>query len=127
MQDREIYDFALIRLVPVVEREEFINVGVILFSKRKKFLGMKYHINRERLSSFCESLDIDFIKAYLRGWEAICNGYPEGGPIGEFELADRFRWLAAAKSTILQCSPTHPGLCESPIKELDDLFDRYVL
>lgn len=127
MQDREIYNFALIRLVPVVEREEFINVGVILFSKRKKFLGIKYHLNRERLSSFSESLDIDCIEAYLRGWEAICNGHPEGGPIGEFDLADRFRWLAAAKSTMLQCSPTHPGLCASPEKELDDLFDRYVL
>ena len=127
MQNREIYNFALIRLVPAVEREEFINVGVILFSKRKKFLGIKYHINRERLSSFCESLDIDFIEAYLRGWKAICNGQPEGGPIGEFGLAERFRWLVAAKSTMLQCSPAHPGLCESPEKELDDLFKRYVL
>ena len=127
MQDREIYSFALIRLVPVVEREEFINIGVILFSKRKKFLGIKYHINRDRLSTFCESLDFDLLEDYLRGWEDICQGNPRGGPIGEFELADRFRWLAAAKSTVLQCSPTHPGLCTSPEKELDDLFHRYVL
>lgn len=127
MQNREIYNFALIRLVPAVEREEFINVGVILFSKRKKFLGMKYHINRERLASFSQSLDIDLVEAYLSGWEAICRGKPRGGLIGEYDLADRFRWLTAAKSTILQCSPTHPGLCESPEKELADLFDRYVL
>ncbi len=64
---------------------------------------------------------------YLRAWEAICKGGSLGGPIGELELSDRFRWLSACKSTVLQCSKTHPGLCTDPEKELEDLFKRYVL
>lgn len=127
MQDREIYNFALIRLVPVVEREEFINVGVILFSKRKKFLGIKYCLDADKIKSFADKVDLHMIEEYLKGWEGICRGDAHSGPIGEFELADRFRWLAAAKSTMIQCSPTHPGLCKSPEKELDDIFKRYVL
>jgi hypothetical protein len=127
MQDRVTYEFAIIRLVPVVEREEFINIGVILFSKRKKFLDMRYSLDKEKLASFCGLIDVNLIEQYLKGWKDICLGNPDGGPVGEFDIADRFRWLAAAKSTMLQCSPTHPGLCDSPEKELEDLFNRYVL
>jgi len=127
MQDRVTYEYAIIRLVPKVEREEFINIGVILFSKRKKFLALKYNFQKERIKVLCNTIDITLIEEYIAAWEAICKGTPQGGSIGEFDIADRFRWLAAAKSTILQCSPTHPGLCENPEKELEDLFNRYVL
>lgn len=127
MQDRLTYEFAIIRVVPKVEREEFINIGVILFSKRNKFLGIKYAIDKERLLALSNTIDIDNLDDYLRAWEEICLGTPHGGIIGEFELSDRFRWLAATKSTILQCSATHPGLCLDPKKELEDLFERYVL
>lgn len=127
MQDRVTYEFAIIRVVPKVEREEFINVGVLVFSKRKKYLGIKYTINNDRLLALSKTCDIKFIEEYLLAWESICKGAPNSGPIGKFEIADRFRWLAAAKSTILQCSPTHPGLCEHPEIELEDLFNRYVL
>ena len=126
MQDRVTYEFAIIRLVPEVEREEFINLGAILFCKRKKFLGIRYIINQERLKAFSAETDIDLIEEYLKAWELICSGDPDGGAIGEFELADRFRWLASAKSTMLQCSKTHPGLCYDPEHELDDLFEKYV-
>lgn len=127
MQDRVTYEFAIVRVVPKVEREEFINIGVLLFSKRKKYLGIKYTINNERLFALSKTIDIDILNEYLVAWEAVCKGSPNGGTIGELELSDRFRWLAAAKSTILQCSPTHPGLCKQPEKELEDLFERYVL
>lgn len=127
MQDRVTYEFAIIRLVPKVEREEFINVGVILYSKRKKYLGIKYELNNERLSALSLTINPEFIHEYLQAWEFICLGAPHGGFIGDLEISDRFRWLAASKSTILQCSPTHPGLCIDPEKELDDLFERYVL
>lgn len=127
MQDRVTYEFAIIRLVPKVEREEFINIGVILFSKRKKFLEMKYEIPFDRIKALCDTIDTGIIEEYLTAWDDICKGAPLGGTIGEFEIADRFRWLAAAKSTMIQCSPTHPGLCVFPEKELDDLFNRYVL
>lgn len=127
MQDRVTYEFTIIRVVPVVEREEFINVGVILFSKRKKYLGIKYFINNERLHALSNTTDCNFIREYLNAWELICAGEPHGGSIGKLELSDRFRWLAASKSTILQCSATHPGLCHNPEQELNDLFKRYVL
>ena len=79
-----------------------------------------------RLKAFSAETDIDLIEEYLKAWELICSGDPDGGAIGEFELADRFRWLASAKSTMLQCSKTHPGLCYDPEHELDDLFEKYV-
>ena len=126
MQDRVTYEFAIIRFVPKVEREEFINIGAILFSKRKEFLGIRYTINQERLVAFSKEIDIDLLKEYLKAWKLICDGDPVGGAIGEFELADRLRWLAAAKSTMLQCSKTHPGLCHDPERELEDLFEKYV-
>jgi hypothetical protein len=126
MQDRVTYEFAIIRFVPKVEREEFVNIGAILFSKRKKFLGIRYTIDQERLNAFSKEIDIDLLNEYLKAWELICSGNPAGGAIGELELADRFRWLAAAKSTMLQCSKTHPGLCYDPEIELEDLFEKYV-
>ena len=126
MQGKATYEFVIIRYVPKVEREEFINVGAILFSKHKKYLGIRYKIDKERLLAFSPDVDIELLQEYLEAWTLICAGDPKGGVIGGFELADRFRWLAATKSTTLQCSKTHPGLCHDPEKELDDLFEKYV-
>ena len=127
MQDRVTYEFAIIRFVPKVEREEFINVGALLFSRQKKYLGIKYSVDTQRIKALSENIDQTIIIEYLKAWEAICKGGSQGGPIGELELSDRFRWLSACKSTVLQCSKTHPGLCTDPEKELEDLFKRYVL
>ncbi len=127
MHDRVTYEFAIIRFVPKVEREEFINIGALLFSKRKKYLGIKYSVDAERLKAFSTEVDQKTIIEYLKAWENICKGGPLGGTIGEMELSDRFRWLSACKSTVLQCSKPHPGLCTDPGKELEDLFNRYVL
>ena len=127
MQNRVTYEFAVIRLVPKVEREEFLNVGVILFSKQKKYLGIRYKIDKSRISSFSTEVDTDIINKYLEAWELICNGEPNGGRIGKLELASRFRWLVASRSTIIQSSKTHPGLCHDPEKVLEDIFKRYVL
>ncbi len=126
MQDKVTYEFAIIRLIPKVEREEFINVGVLLFSKRKSYLGMRYHIDRERIKAFCSSVDIELVESYLKAWNAVCRGGKEAGRIGEMELPLRFRWLAANRSTILQCSPTHPGICQEPEKIISELYDFYV-
>lgn len=127
MQDRVTFEYAIIRLVPKVEREEFFNVGVILFSKRKKYLGIKYHINSNKLKAFAPEIELQLLNDYLNAWKLICEGNIAGGKIGEFEISDRFRWLAACRSTIIQSSKTHPGLCENPEKELQDIFDKYVL
>lgn len=127
MQDKVTYEYAVIRLVPKVEREEFLNIGVILFSKRKKYLGIRYKVDKNRIESFSESTDIELIKKYIHAWELICQGEPHGGAIGKFELSSRFRWLTASRSTIIQSSKTHPGLCHNPEEILEELFQRYVL
>jgi len=127
MHNRVTYEYAVIRLVPKVEREEFLNIGVILYSKNKKFLGIKYNVDHARISAFSNEVDIDLINKYLEAWELICKGSPDGGRIGTLDLALRFRWLVASRSTIIQSSKTHPGLCNDPEKVLEDLFQRYVL
>ena len=127
MQDKDTFEYAIIRLVPKVEREEFFNVGVLLFSKQKKFLGIKYHIDLEKLNAFAPEIEITVLNAYLNAWKLICDGAPSGGKIGTLELSDRFRWLTACRSTIIQSSKTHPGLCKNPEEALQDIFEKYVL
>ncbi|TXD49574.1 MULTISPECIES: DUF3037 domain-containing protein [unclassified Polaribacter] len=127
MQDKVTFEYAIIRLVPKVEREEFFNIGVILFSKRKKFLNIKYHINPNKLKSLAPDLELATLNAYLNAWKIICEGKSSAGKIGELEISDRFRWLAACRSTIIQSSKTHPGLCENPEMELESIFEKYVL
>lgn len=127
MHNRVIYEYSVIRLVPKVEREEFLNIGVILFSKRKKFLGMKYLIEKDKVLSFSKGVDLDNIKRYLEAWQLVCQGGKGSGPIGQLDMASRFRWLVAARSTIIQSSRPHPGLCEDPEVVLGYLFQRYVL
>ena len=127
MQDKYTFEYAIIRIVPKVEREEFFNVGVILFSKGKKFLDLKYHIDPDKLKAFSTEMALDLLKDYLNAWKLICDGAPSGGKIGKMELSDRFRWLTACRSTIIQSSKTHPGLSDDPKKTLEDIFKKYVL
>ena len=127
MPNKVTYEYAIIRIVPKVEREEFMNVGVILFSKRKKYLDIKYHLDEKRLTAFSETIDIDWIQKYLAAWKLVCDGSPAGGKIGSLDIAVRYRWLTANRSSIIQSSNTHPGLCDAPEKVLEDLFKRYVL
>lgn len=127
MLNKVTYEYAIIRVVPKVEREEFINVGVILFSKRKRFLDLKYQIDADRLLAFAPELDLELIRSYLKSWELICQGGQAGGPIGQLEIQVRFRWLTANRSTIIQSSAVHPGLCEHPKEVLERLFTAYVL
>lgn len=127
MPDKIIYEYAIIRILPKVEREEFINVGVILYARRKKYLGIQYHLDKNRLIAFSKDMDIDKIEKYLKAWELVCRGGLSGGPIGGLEQHVRYRWLTASRSSIIQSSATHPGLCEDPEKMLADIFERYVL
>lgn len=127
MPDKCTFEYAIIRLVPKVEREEFFNVGVILFSKRKKFLGIKYQIDQKRFDAFANEMELNTLHDYLNAWKLVCEGTPSGGVIGKLELSDRFRWLTAARSTIIQSSKTHPGLCHDPEKELEAIYKKYVL
>lgn len=127
MQERHLFEYAVIRVVPRVEREEFLNVGVILYCSRQKFLRVLFKIDEERLRVFSADLDIQELQAYLLSFEKISKGGREGGPIGQFPIADRFRWLTAVRSTVVQTSPVHPGLCLDAQQTLENLFSKLVL
>ena len=126
MLDKALFEFATIRYIPKVERGEFINIGAFLLCQEKNFLKLKYEIDEERLTVFSETYDLEMIGSYLQSWEAICAGSPQGGEIGKLELPVRFRWLTAPRSTIIQCSAVHSGLCTDPDKKLNDIFSKFV-
>ncbi|MBX5484547.1 MAG: DUF3037 domain-containing protein [Myxococcaceae bacterium] len=120
------FDYAVIRIVPRVEREEFINAGVILFCAVKDFLGAKVHLDEARLRAIDPAIDPSEVRAHLEAISRICLGGPDAGPIGRLPRKERWHWLVAPKSTILQCSPVHSGLCEDPAAALERVFDRMV-
>jgi hypothetical protein len=127
MQDKHLYEYAVIRVVPKVEREEFLNIGVVLYCSRPKFLQTLFMLDKERLGLFLLTPDIQQLSAYLLAFERICNGDAAGGPISKLPPAERFRWLTAARSTVLQTSRVHPGLCMDPGETLARLYDQLVL
>lgn len=111
MPEKHLFEYAVIRVVPCVEREEFINVGVVLYCPAQGFLQTIFTLNEARLHAFCAGLEILELEKCLRAFGQICAGNPEGGTIGTLPIAARFRWLTAMRSTIVQTSPVHPGLC----------------
>ena len=125
MQDKHLYEYAVIRVVPRVEREEFLNVGVVLYCARPRFLGVRFALNEQRLGAFAP--DLLQLAEYLLAFERICKGDPSGGPIAALAPAERFRWLTATRSTVLQTSRVHPGFCVSPEETLGRLFGELVL
>ncbi len=124
MQGSHLFEYAVIRVVPHVEREEFINVGVILICPDKKFLKSKVAVNETRLRAVCDEIDMDELNRHIGSFQRICSGGPDSGPIGKLPLKERFRWLTASRSTILQTSPVHPGLCHDPQEMLDKLYAK---
>ncbi|MBL7911045.1 MAG: DUF3037 domain-containing protein [Bacteroidia bacterium] len=127
MQDKYLYEYSVIRVVPLVEREEFINVGIILFCKKEKFIKMYFEVNEKKLSFFCKDIDLEQITLNLRSFEKITNGDKDGGPIAEMDTASRFRWLTAVKSSVIQTSRPHPGLCTDLEQTAKRLFEELVL
>jgi hypothetical protein len=126
MQDRQLFEYAVVRVVPHVEREEFLNVGVVLLCASQRFLQARFEWNEQRLKCLCQETDFDELKGYIESFERICAGGKQAGPIGQLSLAERFRWLTAARSTVLQTSKVHPGLCADAGKTLDRLFNELV-
>ena len=113
--------------MPRVEREEFLNVGVILYCPRQKFLQAVFTLDKERLSALSPSLDIKELEDHLRAFRQIALGETEGGPISKLDIASRFRWLTASRSTIVQTSKVHPGFCGDPAAALQRLHHSLVL
>lgn len=126
MQDKLLYEYAVVRLVPKVEREEFLNIGVVLYCAEKKFLDVLFCVDEERISLFTPKLDIDELKSYLEAFNEICKGAADGGPVAKLSIAERFRWLTATRSTIVQSSKVHPGFCIEPGDKLQQLYGQLV-
>ena len=127
MQDKHLFEYAVIRVVPRVEREEFLNVGVIVYCSRLKYLELIYTLDTDRLLAFYPKLDIAELAQHLQAFEAITKGSKDGGPIAQLDLANRFRWLTATRSTILQSSKVHPGFCGDPAAALQRMHATLVL
>ena len=127
MQGKHLFEYAVIRVLPRVEREEFINVGIILFSKRAKYIRMMYKLDEKRLGLFSTELDIDLLGKTLISFEKICNGTKDGGVIAQFDIPERFRWLTAVRSSCIQTSRPHPGFAENLDIKVKQLFEELVL
>ncbi|MBL0740383.1 DUF3037 domain-containing protein [Chryseolinea lacunae] len=127
MQEQLLFEYAVIRVVPKVEREEFLNVGVILFCAKQKFLEARCLLDEERLGALCCDLDFEELKHHIHSFERICRGGDDAGTIGRLSMAERFRWLTATRSTILQTSKVHPGLCDDAEEMLARLYRQLVL
>lgn len=127
MQQTHLFEYAVVRVVPKVEREEFLNVGVIVYCRDLNFLQVMYTLNEERLLIFCKQIDKHELLQNLESVDRICKGSEGAGPIGSLDIAGRFRWLTATRSTIIQTSKVHPGFCTDPQETLTRLYTQLVL
>lgn len=126
MPARSSFDYAIIRIVPEVERGERLNVGVVLICRQRRFLGMRLALDEARLLALWPTLDVDAVRQQLDGLRRVCEGDRAAGPIARLSQTERFHWLVAPSSTIIQPSPSHSGLCHDPAAMLDELFARLV-
>jgi DUF3037 family protein len=120
------YSYALVRVVPRVERGEFLNVGVVLFSRELDFLGARLEVDQARLRSLAPDVDTALVERHVRVFEAICEGSADGGPIAALPKPERFHWLVAPRSTMIQTSPVHVGRSQNVARALEDLLDEFV-
>lgn len=126
MRAAELYDYAIVRVVPRVEREEFINAGVILSCQRTGFLRAAVELDAPRLLALDPQADVDSLRGHLDALVAICAGAPGAGPIAQLPLRARFHWLTARRSGVIQTSPVHTGLCVDAAAALEHAMARMV-
>ena len=126
MHAHSSYDYAVIRVVPRVDREEFLNVGVIISCPAKDFLEARIELDEARLLAFDPRVDLEVVRSHLASIPRICAGGPDAGPIGQLTLRERFHWLVAPRSTMIQTSRTHTGRCTDPQTLAEKLLDRMV-
>ena len=127
MQDKHLFEYAVIRVVPRVEREEFINVGVVLFCKKQNFLRALCHLDHDRLRALAPAIDREEVENHLQAFVRIAKGGGDAGPISKLDEASRFRWLTAVRSTVVQTSRVHPGFCSDLPGALQKLHEQLVL
>ena len=122
----EWYSYAVVRVVPRVERGEFLNVGAIVYSPTRRYLDCKVELDSDRLRALAPDLDLAVVQRHLRSLCLVCEGRPEGGPVAALPPAERFHWLTAPRSTIIQTSPVHVGTCSDPAAALEDVLSELV-
>src|SRR5690606_11515149 len=127
MSERTLCEYAIIRVVPRVERDEFINVGVALYCRKQRYAQVKIYVDEAKCSMLDPAIDLDLIAKHLDSFQRICVGDKRGGKLATLEQAERFRWLTAKRSTIIQCSVVHPALCISAEETHQELFEKLVL
>lgn len=120
MQDDKLYEYAVVRLVPKVEREEFFNIGLVMFSKKEKYIRVQFHLCKDKFRMMHNELDFDEIEKNLRHFNDVAQGNANGSEIAKLEIPERFRWLTAVRSAVIQTSRPHPG----KTRNLDETFER---
>lgn len=120
------FDYAVVRIVPRVEREEFVNAGVIVFCRERDYLRAHVELHPERVLALWPEADLPVIEEHLRAIPRVCAGGEGAGPIGKLSRPERFHWLVAPRSTVIQLSPVHVGLCEDPDRAFEELVERAV-
>jgi hypothetical protein len=126
VSDRDVFEYALVRVVPRIERGERINAGVLVYCRAQSFVGARVHLDEARLTSLDPEVDVEGVRAALRGYEGICAGGERAGQAADDDPGRRFRWLTAPRSTIVQPGPVHTGLTADPGVEVDRLLDLLV-
>jgi hypothetical protein len=120
------YSYAILRVVPRVERGECLNVGVVLFARTRRFLEARLALDEDRLRALAPEADLPAIKRHLAAIQAICAGSPEGGPVAALSPSERFHWVTAPRSTVVQTSPVHVGRTADPAATIEELLDTFV-
>ncbi len=126
MPARCSYEYAVVRVVPRVDREEFVNAGVIVFCLERDFLAARVELDAAKVLALAPDADLDLVEEHLRSIPAIAAGGEGSGPIGKLSARERFRWLVAPRSTVVQTSAVHAGLCDDPERLAEDLLERMV-
>lgn len=124
MPDLCVFDYAVVRVVPRVEREEFVNAGVVLFCRERRFLAARITLDEARLLAIAPDVDLESVRAHLGLIPRICIGGADAGALGDLSQVERFRWLTSPRSTVIQVSPVHCGLCSDPEAILEALTDK---
>jgi len=124
---RDVFEYALVRVVPRIERGEMINAGVLVYCRAKSFVGARVHLDEARLRCLDAGADVDGVRAALRGYEGVCEGGRPAGQAAGDDPGRRFRWLTAPRSTIVQPGPIHTGLTWDPSGEVERLLELLVL
>jgi hypothetical protein len=121
------YQYALLRVVPRIERGERLNAGVVLFCRQQAFLGLEVHLDRARLAALAPRLDAEAVEMQLEALARVARGDPAGGAVASLSPSERFGWITAPSSTVIQPSEVHTGLCEDAAADLRRLFASLVL